>query len=79
MTLGEEARQRYRIIVDDPPEVAREMQRGLDAVRRSRRRAGDAYNYNWSAADPAGVPEAVRADATPRWRRLELTMDQPVA
>jgi predicted Rossmann-fold nucleotide-binding protein len=30
LTLGAEAQQRYRIIVDDPPEVAREMQRGFD-------------------------------------------------
>ncbi|MGH8131048.1 MAG: nucleotide 5'-monophosphate nucleosidase PpnN, partial [Steroidobacteraceae bacterium] len=47
LTLGARAQERYRIIVDDPPEVAREIQRGFDAVRRSRRRAGDAYNFNW--------------------------------
>ncbi len=47
VTLGADAQQRYRIIIDDPVEVAREMRRGLDAVRRRRRRVRDAYNFNW--------------------------------
>jgi predicted Rossmann-fold nucleotide-binding protein len=46
-TLGERVRQCYRIIVDDPAEVAREMTHGMDAVREFRRRQSDAYNYNW--------------------------------
>jgi predicted Rossmann-fold nucleotide-binding protein len=46
-TLGERARRCYRIIVDDPAEVAREMLRGMAAVREFRRRESDAYNYNW--------------------------------
>jgi predicted Rossmann-fold nucleotide-binding protein len=53
VTLGPEAQKRYRIIVGDPPEVAREMRHGLDVVRRRRRRAGDAYNYNWLLKVPA--------------------------
>ncbi len=47
VTLGPEAQKRYRIVVDDPAEAAREMRHGLDVVRRRRRRAGDAYNFNW--------------------------------
>jgi hypothetical protein len=46
-TLGPLARQCYRIVLDDPPEVAREMLRGMDAVREFRRRHSDAYNFNW--------------------------------
>ena len=75
-TLGEEAQQRYRIIIDDPAEVAREMQRGFDAVRDSRRRADDAYNYNWllqippEFQQPFDVTHAAMA-------ALELSMDQP--
>ena len=46
-TVGERARRCYRIIVDDPAEVAREMLRGMAAVREFRRRGSDAYNYNW--------------------------------
>lgn len=52
-TLGAEAQQRYRIIVDDPPGVAREMVRGMEAVREWRKRANDSYNYNWLLAIPA--------------------------
>jgi len=51
-TLGPRAAQCYRIIVDDPPEVAREMLRGMDAVREYRRRKSDAYNYNWTLSIP---------------------------
>ena len=49
-TLGPQAGQCYRIIVGDQAEVAREMQRGMDAVREYRRRKSDAYNYNWTLA-----------------------------
>ena len=46
-TLGEEARKRYSIIIDDPAGVAREVARGLDAVHEFRREHGDAYYFNW--------------------------------
>ena len=46
-TVGPRARDCYRIVLDDPAEVAREMLRGMDAVRDFRRRLSDAYNYNW--------------------------------
>jgi len=46
-TLGEEARQRYQIIVDDPEKVGREIQTGLEDVRKFRRTHGDAYYFNW--------------------------------
>jgi predicted Rossmann-fold nucleotide-binding protein len=51
-TLGPVARQCYRIVLDDPPEVAREMLRGMDAVREFRRRESDAYNFNWLLGIP---------------------------
>ncbi|MBB5210191.1 nucleotide 5'-monophosphate nucleosidase PpnN [Microbulbifer hydrolyticus] len=46
-TLGEAARSRYQIIVDDPPEVARKMAQGIERVRAYRKENGDAYYYNW--------------------------------
>lgn len=46
-TLGSDAQQRYRIIIDDPAEVARAMRDGLEAVRRFRNEQGDAYYFNW--------------------------------
>ena len=46
-TLGFEAQQKYKIIIDDPALVAREMKAGLEAVRDFRRATSDAYYYNW--------------------------------
>jgi predicted Rossmann-fold nucleotide-binding protein len=46
-TLGPEAQQRYKIIIDDPELVAREMQAGIKTVREFRKARSDAYYYNW--------------------------------
>ena len=46
-TLGEEAQQRYKIIIDDPQTVAREMHTGLQSVLEYRKQNGDAYYFNW--------------------------------
>ena len=46
-TLGEEARDRYRIIIDDAPEVARYMARSVREVRTRRQAAGDAFYFSW--------------------------------
>ncbi|VAX13471.1 LOG family protein YgdH [hydrothermal vent metagenome] len=47
-TLGKEAQQRYKIIVNDPVQVAREMMAGIHRVREFRKQRGDAYYFNWS-------------------------------
>ncbi|WP_431023283.1 nucleotide 5'-monophosphate nucleosidase PpnN [Halomonas sp. H5] len=46
-TLGEEARSRYQILIDDPVGVARAMRRGIDEVTAFRREQQDAFYYNW--------------------------------
>jgi predicted Rossmann-fold nucleotide-binding protein len=46
-TLGVEATNRFTIILDDPPEVARRMVRAMHEVREFRRRHSDSYNFNW--------------------------------
>jgi len=46
-TLGNEAKQRYQIIVDDPARVASEMLEGIKQVRAFRKEKGDAYYFNW--------------------------------
>jgi predicted Rossmann-fold nucleotide-binding protein len=46
-TLGEAARARYRIVIDDPVAVAHTIQAGLTDVRGFRQRHSDAYYYNW--------------------------------
>ena len=50
--LGEAARSHYRIIVNDPPGVARRMAQDIKAVRAQRRRAGDAFYFNWRLTVP---------------------------
>ncbi|MGD2128875.1 MAG: nucleotide 5'-monophosphate nucleosidase PpnN [Lysobacterales bacterium] len=47
LTLGEQARSRYRIIVDDAEEVGRVMAQGMEEVRKYRIRTNDAFYYNW--------------------------------
>lgn len=46
-TLGEDAQQKYTIIIDDPEMVAREVDKGIDQVRRYRKEKGDTFFYNW--------------------------------
>jgi hypothetical protein len=46
-TLGDEARRRYSIVIDDPERVAREMILGLKRVREFRESRRDAFNFNW--------------------------------
>lgn len=46
-TLGDGARQRYQIIIDNPAQVARAMYDGIKQVRQFRKKTGDAYYFNW--------------------------------
>ena len=46
-TLGIEAQQRYKVIINDPARVAREMSAGMSEVRDFRRDNSDAYYFNW--------------------------------
>ncbi len=46
-TLGASAQRRYKIIIDNPVQVAREMQAGIQKVRQFRKENGDAYYFNW--------------------------------
>ncbi|NKI35905.1 LOG family protein [Wenzhouxiangella sp. XN79A] len=47
LTLGDAARARYEIIIDDPERVATVMKAGLDRVREYRVETQDAFYYNW--------------------------------
>ncbi|MGJ9416217.1 nucleotide 5'-monophosphate nucleosidase PpnN [Massilia sp. CMS3.1] len=46
-TLGARAQAMYKIIIDDPEAVAREMQAGIKKVREFRKARSDAYYFNW--------------------------------
>ena len=76
-TLGTEAASRYRIIVDDPEQVAREMRAGIEAVREYRRRYQDAYYFNWLLKiDP--VFQQPFEPTHESMRALSLHREQPV-
>lgn len=47
LTLGREAQEYYEIIIDDPVQVARELNAGIESVRNFRRQNSDAYYFNW--------------------------------
>ena len=47
-TLGEEARSRYELVIQDPERVASLMKKGIQQVREHRRKQNDAYYFNWS-------------------------------
>jgi predicted Rossmann-fold nucleotide-binding protein len=46
-TLGKTAQRRYKIIIDDPEQVAITMREGVAGVRAYRKKHGDAYHFNW--------------------------------
>jgi len=75
-TLGPEATQRLKLIIDDPPEVARHMVRGMHEVREFRRRQSDSYNFNWllSIQPQFQQPFEVSHESM---RALDLSRDQP--
>lgn len=47
LTLGETAQQCYKIIIDDPVQVATEMKNSMQHVKGYRRQSNDAYYFNW--------------------------------
>lgn len=73
--LGKDVRRRYRIIIDDPVAVAREMRAGIKQVRESRKATGDAFYFNWRLK----VDAEFQAPFNPthaNMRALELHRDQ---
>ncbi|HNP37518.1 MAG TPA: nucleotide 5'-monophosphate nucleosidase PpnN [Woeseiaceae bacterium] len=46
-TLGAAAQRRYKIVINDPEQVARYMKKTLEEVRVFRQQRGDAYYFNW--------------------------------
>jgi hypothetical protein len=51
-TLGDHARSRYQIIVDDPAAVAQQVKAGVERVAHYRRFKDDAYYFNWRLRVP---------------------------
>ncbi len=76
-TLGAEAQARYRVIVDDPAEVARYMTEGLQQVRGFRRERNDAYHFNWLLKIEEGFQRPFEPTHA-NMAALDLTRDQPL-
>ena len=74
-TLGSEATQRYKLIINDPASVAREMLKGIEQVKHFRTQKGDAYYFNWLLR----IEKAFQIPFEPtheNMRNLELHMNQ---
>jgi len=52
LTLGEGVSRRYRVIIDDPVEVAHELRDGIERVRGHRIEQHDAFFFNWALKIP---------------------------
>ncbi|WP_348697766.1 nucleotide 5'-monophosphate nucleosidase PpnN [Duganella fentianensis] len=76
-TLGPEAQQRYKIIIDDPELVAREMQEGIKQVREYRKQRSDAYYFNWGLKIDHEFQRPF-APTHENMRKLSLHKQQPV-
>ena len=76
-TLGEEAQQYYKIIINNPEEVARETKAGIKKVRHYRRENSDAYYFNWLLK----IDHEFQKPFIPtheNMSNLQLHMDQPL-
>ncbi len=76
-TLGIEAQQRYKVIIDDPAQVAREMEAGLKKVREFRIKTGDAFYFNWLLHIDLAFQQPF-APTHENMSTLELHKNQPV-
>jgi pyrimidine/purine-5'-nucleotide nucleosidase len=75
-TLGSAAQRCYKIIVNDPVAVARELQAGIRAVRDFRKQRDDAYYFNWLLKiEPEFQQPFLPTHAN--MRNLALHRDQP--
>jgi len=75
-TLGPEAQRRYKVIMDDPDAVAKELSDALLEVRKSRDRNEDAYFFNWQLDIPYEFQEPFSATHE-SMLALQLRQDQP--
>lgn len=76
-TLGRAAQQRYRMIINDPAEVARQMAAGIKEVAQFRRERNDAFHFNWLLK----IDESFQRPFAPThasMAALDLSRGQPV-
>lgn len=76
-TLGKEAQSHYKIIVNNPAEVAQEMRDGIKKVREFRKQSDDAYYFNWQLKISPDLQQPF-IPTHENMRSLELHKNQPV-
>jgi predicted Rossmann-fold nucleotide-binding protein len=76
-TLGEAAQSRYKIIINDPPAVAREVAAGIEVVSAARAKTDDAYFFNWQLEIGLDFQQPFHATHE-SMAALELHRDQPI-
>ena len=76
-TLGADAQSRYKVIIDDPPAVARFMGQALGEVRDYRRKTSDSYSFNWLLKIPLEFQKPFEVTHA-SMKSLNLTRDAPV-
>ncbi|MEO0369633.1 MAG: nucleotide 5'-monophosphate nucleosidase PpnN [Pseudomonadota bacterium] len=76
ITLGQEARDLYQVIIGDTIKVAQTINRGIAAVGKSRRKLDDAYFFNWSLHIDDDFQHAF-APTHENMANLNLSLDQP--
>jgi len=76
-TLGAEAQAHYKIIINDPAAVAREMKNGVQQVREFRKQSDDAYYFNWQLKISPDLQQPF-IPTHENMRNLELHKNQPV-
>ena len=75
-TLGQEIRRLYRIIIDDPEEVARQVVCGVADVHNVRRATEDANFFNWQLHIPLDLQQPFEATHE-NMRTLNLRKGRP--
>jgi hypothetical protein len=76
-SLGEAVRNHYQIIIDDPVQAAREMQRCVRRVREFRADLGDAFYFNWRLKIDHAFQQAF-VPTHANMRSLALHKNQPI-
>jgi hypothetical protein len=75
-TIGAEAQSHYKIIINNPEAVAREMVEGIKKVRDFRKQTDDAYNFNWQLKISPDLQQPF-IPTHENMRNLELHKNQP--
>lgn len=65
-TLGEKASRAYKIIIDDPEEVAVQIKKSMEMVKDHRTLIGDSYCFNWTVQ----IPEELQIPFVPTHKNM---------